>query len=136
MDEAIAFVSECDLYVVLLGADFAAPMGSEWRAAQARRRITLAFSKKVARSPSAQWAHRQRGVEWTPFATPEELEPLLVRRLAQTLLEVGERLGLHLEDVERLMALLEATEQEESKPSDRRVGAGRSGVILGRPDRP
>lgn len=33
--EALAFIERCDLYVIVLGADFAAPMGIEWQHAQA-----------------------------------------------------------------------------------------------------
>lgn len=133
-EEALAFVSSCDLYVVLLGADFAAPMGSEWARAKAHQRLTLAFSKQVLRSPSAQWAYQQRGVEWEPFASAEELERTLIQRLAQALLEIGERVGLHVDDVDGLVNLLrELGEKEAEQPTegiDRRFGAGRSGVIL------
>ncbi|HEY76774.1 MAG TPA: DUF4062 domain-containing protein [Thermoflexia bacterium] len=130
--DSLSFVASCDLFVVLLGADFAAPMGSEWQEARRHRRLMLAFSKRVARSPSAQWVFYQKGVEWEPFDSPAELERLLVRRLARTLLDVGERLDLHLSDVEGLLALLaEESEEEEPKEPDRRSGAGRSGIILG-----
>jgi len=131
----LAFIASCDLYIVLLGADFAAPMGSEWREALRNRRLILAFSKEVLRSPSAQWAHQQKDAHWEPFATAHELERALTQRLARALLDVGERLGLHLKDVEGLLRLLEEAEEEgNGKPGeiDRRTGAGRSGIILGR----
>ncbi|HHS96547.1 MAG TPA: hypothetical protein ENK08_01385 [Chloroflexi bacterium] len=133
--DSLSFVASCDLFVVLLGADFAAPMGSEWQEARRHRRATLAFSKRVSRSPSALWAFYQKGVEWQLFASPAELERLLLRRLARALLDHGERLGLNLKDVERLVALLEEEAEEETggtKEPDRRSGAGRSGIILGR----
>ena len=133
-EDFLSFVASCDLFVVLLGADFAAPMGNEWQEARRHRRLMLTFSKQVARSPSAQWAFYQKGVEWEPFTSPAELERLLIRRLARTLLDIGERLDLHLPDVEGLLALLAEESEEEKEPEepDRRSGAGRSGIILGK----
>ncbi|HIE38850.1 MAG TPA: hypothetical protein EYH30_10925 [Anaerolineales bacterium] len=129
--EVLPFVASCDLYVAILGADFAAPMGSEWQRAMEGERYVLAFYREGLHSPSAQWVLQQRQVEWEPFTSVGDLEGLLVRRLARVLLDRGERLGLHLEDVEGLLALL-AEEGERPDEPDRRRGAGRSGVILGR----
>jgi len=132
LEDALAFVASCDLYVVLLGADFAAPMGSEWREAARGGRLRLAFSKRVLHSPSAQWVLQQG--EWTPFSSAAELEGLLTRLLARALLDRGEHLGLHLEDVEGLLGVLGEEERRPDGEPDRRSGAGRSGVILGRWD--
>ncbi len=131
LDQALALAASCDLFVVLLGADFAAPMGGEWRQAMESRRVVLAFHREGLHSPSGEWALRQRDVAWEPFSSAQELEGLLARRLARALLDRGERLGLRVEDVERLLAFL--SEEEPPSPGpDRRTGAGRSGVILGR----
>ncbi len=132
--DSLSFVASCDLFIVLLGADFAAPMGSEWQAARRHQRRMLTFSKRLSRSPSAQWAFHQKGVTWNLFTSPAELEQLLIRRLARALLDIGEHVGLHLPDVERLLTLLaeEPTEEPVEEPGepDRRSGAGRSGIIL------
>jgi hypothetical protein len=45
MGEALAFIERCDLHVIVLGADFAAPMGIEWQRAQDARKPTLAYAK-------------------------------------------------------------------------------------------
>ena len=52
---------------------------------------------------------------------------------ALAVLDRGEQFGLRLDEVEPLLALVKAEEEEETpvKP-DRRRGAGRGGVILGR----
>jgi hypothetical protein len=130
--DSLPFIAACDLYVVLLGADFAAPMGSEWRQAMESRRLTLPFFKDISHSPSAQWALRQRDVPWEVFASAGELEALLIRRLARAVLERGGQLGLDLDDVEGLLALAGKQEEERTHEPDRRSGAGRSGMILGR----
>ena len=130
--DSLSFVASCDLYIVLLGADFAAPTGSEWRQATENHRFTLAFYKDVAHSPSAQWVLGQRGAPWELFASAGELEDLLIRRLARVILDRVERLGLDLDDVEGLLALAGKREEERIHEPDRRSGAGRSGMILGR----
>ena len=132
LDRALSLAASCDLFVVLLGADFAAPMGSEWRQAMESRRVALAFYREGLHSPSGEWALQQRSVAWESFSSAGELEGLLTRRLARALLDHGERLGLHVDDVEGLLALLGEEEEEPSPEPDRRSGAGRSGVILGR----
>ena len=131
--EPLAFVERCDLYLVVLGADFAAPMGLEWRQALGADKPLLAYRKRTPHSPSAQAFLRQSGVMWTAFESPQELKAHATRALAQAVLDRGEQFGLHLDEVEPLVALVKAEEEEETpaKP-DRRRGAGRGGVILGR----
>jgi len=131
--ELLAFVERCDLYLVVLGADFAAPMGLEWRQAQGAGKALLAYRKRVLYSPSAQALLRQSDVAWTEFQSPQELKVQVTRALAQAVLDRGEQFGLHLDEVEALLALVKAEEEEEipTEP-DRRRGAGRGAVILGR----
>jgi hypothetical protein len=129
--EALEFIEGGDLYLLVLRADFAAPMGLEWRGALGAGRPVLAYRKQVLHSPSAQTLLRQSDVAWTPFESPQELKALVVRALARILLNRGEQLGLDLDEVEALLALVGAEEETPVEP-DRRRGAGRDGVILGR----
>ena len=156
-DESLAFIERCDLYLIVLGADFAAPMGLEWRLALEMKRIrtirkhVLAYRKQVLPSPSARALLRQSDVRWTEFQSPQEFKTKVSRSLAQLMLDESERFGLHMSEIEPLLALAEAEksdksdkgaaslpstswadEQEKPTEPDRRRGAGRGGVILGR----
>jgi hypothetical protein len=132
MREPLAFVGRCDLYLVVLGADFAAPMGLEWRDARGAGTPILAYRKRVLHSPAAQTLLRASDVTWTEFESPQELKRKVTLALAQAVLDRAEQFGLHLDDVEPLLALVEAEEEKEPAEPDRRRGAGRDGVILGR----
>ncbi|HEY66970.1 MAG: hypothetical protein DRI79_00375 [Chloroflexi bacterium] len=132
--EPLTFIERCDLYLVVLGADFAAPMGAEWQQARGAGKALLAYRKRVLYSPSAQTLlHRSSDVTWTEFQSPQELKAQVTRALAQALLDRGEQFGLHLDEVEALLALI-GTEEEEGAfaEPDQRRGAGRGAVILGR----
>jgi hypothetical protein len=130
--EAQAFVERCNLFVVVLGADFAAPMGLEWQGAVNAGKPVLAYCKQVLHSPAAQTVLRQPEVAWTEFRSPQQLKAQVIRGLAQAVMDQGERLGLRMEDVEGLLALARPEEQKGEKPAepDRREGAGRGGIIL------
>ena len=130
--DPLAFVETCDLYLLVLGADFAAPMGLEWRQAQGTGRPLLAYRKRVLHSPSAQSILRQASVAWADFESPQDLKTQATQALARMILDRAEDFGLHLDDIEPLLALVQATEEETPAESDRRRGAGRGGVILGR----
>ena len=130
--EPLAFLETCDLVLVVLGADFAAPLGLEWRWAVGGGKPLLAYRKRVLYSPAAQKLLRESGVAWTPFENPQDLKTQATQALAQAVLDRGEQFGLRLEDVEGLVALVEIEEEEVSGEPDRRRGAGRGGVILGR----
>jgi len=132
VDEALDFLEGCDLFLVVLGADFAAPMGLEWRTALSGGKRALAFRKRVLYSPSAQRLLGEWDVAWTAFEAPRELKAHATQALARVLLDRGEEFGLHLDDVEGLMGLVKAEEEEASEEPDRRRGAGRGGVIFGR----
>jgi hypothetical protein len=132
VDEVLSFVDDCDVYILVLGADFAAPMGLEWNRARLSRRKLIAFRKRVLRSPSAQKLVREAGASWHEFETPSDLKALVGRQLARLILDQGEEFGLHLGDVESLVSIVEEGDQEAPVKPERRHGAGRSGVILGR----
>jgi hypothetical protein len=132
MADTLDFVRRCDVYVILLGHDFSAPMGLEWGQARRAGRRTLALRKEVPHSPSARALLRESSAEWATFRSPAELKRQLMRALAQMLLDHGEQLGLHMADVEGL--LRETARGAEAAPEepDRREGAGHRAVILGR----
>jgi hypothetical protein len=132
--EALNFVERCDFYLLLLGGDFAAPMGVELRRAQRQRKRVLAYRKHIPHSPSAQRLLRRTDMAWTTFQTPLELKREASRALAEAILDRGERFGLHVNEVQALLEIAESEEEEKGKPGeiDRRRGAGRGGVILGR----
>ena len=130
--EPLDFIGHCDLCLVLLGADFAAPMGLEWQRALGTGKPVLAYRKRVLRSPSADTLLRQSDVAWTAFESAEELKAQVSQALAQAVLDRGEQVGLHLDDIHALLALGKAEEEETPIKPDRRRGAGRGGVILGR----
>jgi hypothetical protein len=131
--EALAFIADCDLGLVMLGTDFAAPMGLEWQEIHSRGKPLLAYRKRTLYSPSAERLLRRSTVAWVPFDTPQELKTHLTPTLARMALDRGEEFGLHVDDVQSLLALLEASKEDDTADEpDRRRGAGRSGVILGR----
>lgn len=130
--EALAFIEQCDLYVIVLGADFAAPMGIEWQRAQDALKPTLAYAKRELHSPSAQKLLREAGIAWTSFESPQALKAHATQALAQLLLDRGESFGLHVDDIDGLLTVLGKKDEEPSDKPDRREGAGRGGIILGR----
>jgi hypothetical protein len=127
----LEFIERCDLYLLVLGADFAAPMGAEWLRVQETAKLVLAYRKRVLHSPSAQAFLRQAGVTWTEFEALQEFKEHVTRALARALLDRGEEFGLHLDEVEGLLALVQSETKAPAEPDGRR-GAGRGGVILGR----
>ncbi len=130
--EALAFAGECDLFLVILGSDFAAPMGLEWQLARDSGAAVMPYRKRVMTSPSAQSLLRRREVDWVLFGDVAEFKAQVTTDLAQAVLDRAERFGLHLDEVEGLVARLAADlEGPGAKPDDRR-GAERGGVILGR----
>jgi hypothetical protein len=131
VDEALEFIAACDLYLILMGADFCAPMGLEWQRSQRTLKLTHAFAKNELHSPSAREMLRQKRIAWSAFESPQELADRVTQMLARLLLDHGEEFGLYVDDVEGLLPLVEGGDEREERPDERR-GAGRGGVILGR----
>lgn len=129
--EALAFTSVCDLFVVVLGADFAAPMGLEWRLATNVGRVLLPYRRRVMTSPSAQSLLRRSGVDWVSFDDTAEFKARVASDLAQAVLDQAEHFGLHLDEVEALMEMLRTDDEPVGHRPDDRRGAERGGVILG-----
>jgi hypothetical protein len=134
-------IEEFDLYALVLGQDFTAPMGFEVRGALARGRrpkggghLIGAYRKECTRSPSARDAVRALEVSWKPYTNLAVFEKAFRNDLRRTLLDVAPSLGLVLVDV-ALLLKSQQTEREESEGVSRDAGheqAGRSGRILGR----
>ncbi len=124
----------CDLYVLILSHDYAAPMGIEVRRAIRVGKKPLAYRFRCAYSPSAQDAIRSLDVQWQVFSDPQEFLALFRRDLVRALLQEAPKVGLELGEVEHLMELArEADTAVVTGQADRRDGdAGRSAVILGR----
>ena len=133
--ESVVGVEACDLYALLLGHDFAAPMGQELRLARALGRAPFgAYRCECTLSPSAQEALRALDLTWHRFSAPERLRTMFRRDLLQAVLKQATTLGLALGEVQRLIEQArEADAGESAEQVDRRRGeAGRSGRILGR----
>jgi hypothetical protein len=132
--EVLAFIEQCDLYVIMLGGDFAAPMGLEWQWSQEALKPTLAYAKHEMHSPSAQKLLRDADIAWESFESPQELKAHATQALARMLLDQGESFGLHVDDIDGLLAVLGKKDEEPSDKPDQREGAGQGGIILGRED--
>jgi hypothetical protein len=129
---ALSFIQHCDVYIILLGGDFAAPMGLEWERARRGNKRTFAYRKDVPHSPAGRALLRKSSVTWSDFRSPAELKQHVTQSLAKLLLDQGEQFGLHLGDVEGLLLEAAQTRDPETDLPDDREGAGRSGVILRR----
>jgi hypothetical protein len=130
--QAMEVVRECDLFMVILGSDFAAPMGLEWQLAPTVGTAFLPYRKRVMRSPSAQSLLRRSDADWVSFEDATEFRARVAADLAQTVLDQGEQFGLQLDEVEALVAWLRAQREADRGGPDERRGAERGGVILGR----
>jgi hypothetical protein len=142
--EGVVTVEECDLYALILGHDFAAPMGQELRLARALSRAPFAaYRYNCTLSPSAQEALRTLELTWKRFSSTERFAAMFRRDLLEALLEQATTLGLNIGEVRRLLEeTREAGQAREGDAGyeDRTAGhedrlrgeAGRSGRILGR----
>jgi hypothetical protein len=131
----LARVSASDLYVVLLGHDFAAPMGAELRHAHRLDKHPIAYRRQCTLSPSSQDAVRTSGVEWRVFSALDTLRAWITRDMLRSLLQKATALGLDLGELERLLKLAEEKSAElegDRGLHGRRGEAGHSGIILGR----
>jgi hypothetical protein len=134
--EDLSRVASSDLYVLILGHDFSAPMGAELRQLQQQAgRQPLLYRKRCTRSPSSQDAVRRLELDWRTFLDPDELRALLRRDLLRALLQRAGEVGLDMHELEQLLQLAEKESGEREKRTAEGSGrgeAGRSGVILGR----
>lgn len=118
-----------DLHLLVMGGDIRAPVGQEWLMAHRAGRPVVAFLKQgVGRTPAGQAFVRDTQVTWQPFSSPASLSRQVRRLLAEHLLRHAERYALSPAELQELVKLQTAGDQEEA-PAE---GAGRSAVILSR----
>jgi len=133
IQDVLEFIDTSDFYVMLLGADFTAPMGIEWSEALASGRQMTAYRKRGLYTPAAlHLLHQYPDTQWTEFSTSVELKTKMRRSLIQSVLDNGELFGLQVFEID---ALLLALKRPVDAPGDltERQGAGDSAVILSRP---
>ena len=92
----------------------------------------VANLRDMPHSPSAQRLLHRTDLAWTTFQTSLELKRELNRALAEAILDQGERLGLHVHEVQALPEIAESEEEGKPGETDRRRGAGQGAVILAR----
>jgi hypothetical protein len=122
-------------YLILLGADVMAPMGTEWMAARDAKIATLAFRNvEVLCSPATAYFASYMDIPWQEYHSPTEFIRAFEQQIIRLLLEGTPGYGLDLGDVEQLARRLDALRQEkpDEQPSERR-DASRGGVILSSP---
>jgi hypothetical protein len=136
LSPALDAVAAADFYVILLGSDIRAPMGSEFVVARRTGKRILAYVKNVLHTPAARVFMRDASLNWKHLPAEEELGPLLQRGLVEQILEGAEAYGISPVDWEGLSALLaELTDQEQLEPEKEKHppgyrGAGKDAVIV------
>lgn len=132
-EDRALWVEECDLYVLILGQDFAAPMGDELRRVANKGIKPMAYRKVCTPSPSAQNTIRYIALDWHVFNRPDEFRQMLTRDLLHALINQASKLELVLVDLAGLVRLFESlNKRPEQEPGPKQTDAGRGGVILGR----
>ena len=102
-------IDGCDLYALILGRDFTAPMGFEVRSALARGQrpggghLLGAYRRECTRSPSARDAARTLEVKWKPYSNLAAFSAAFRHELVRVLLDLGPSLGLVLADMALLL---------------------------------
>lgn len=134
-DPEMAEVANCHFYVLLLGGDITAPMGSELWVARHTGKNIRAFVKDVPHTPAARVFIREARVAWEEFDKPDDLKPLLQKAVVAQILERPEAYGMTVVDWEALSALsadLEeaASTQKKAEASPAGGGAGDDAVIV------
>lgn len=94
LDESyLSKVRDCDIFVILLGPEYSAPVAKEHQVAVESKKPVLAFVKKGERSPEQNDLIRSLGVKYAPYINSEDLENIvfasvldeLIRRFRSTL---------------------------------------------------
>jgi hypothetical protein len=134
-DPEMAAVAACDFYVLLLGRDVTAPMGSELRIARQADKKIRAFVKDVPHTPAARVFLKHASVHWQEFERPGDLRTLLQKALAEQILQRPEAYGMTLSDWEAISDLLvelddKASARQQGEDSPGGGGAGGDAVIV------
>lgn len=133
---AMDAVAVADFYVILLGTDIRAPMGSEFVVARRTGKTILACVKDVLHTPAARVFMRDVSLAWKHYGAEEELGPFLQMSLIEQILKGAESYGISPLDWETLSALLsELRHREQLKPETGKLppgyrGAGKDAVIV------
>ncbi len=133
---AMDAVAVADFYVILLGRDIRAPMGSEFVVARRTGKRILAYVKDVLHTPAARVFMRDASLNWKHFSAEDELGPLLQRGIAEQILEAAEAYRISPADWEGLSALLEELANQEHLEPEKEArppgyrGAGKDAVIV------
>lgn len=134
VDPEMAAVAACDFYVLLLGRDITAPMGSELRVAQETAKHIAAFVKDVPHTPAARVFLKDARVAWEEFAKADDLRPMLQKGVVERILQRPEAYGMTVADWQALSAALEQLEadsrQQKTDGSPPGGGAGDDAVIV------
>jgi len=127
----LEFIDTSDFYLMVLGGDFAAPMGVEWQEAVTSGRTPLAFRKNVLHTLAGRHLLTHSNIKWGKFQTAEELKQKIKSVLIKEILDRGELFGLLLPEIDALLVELKRSDKAASFPV-RSSGAGSDAVILDR----
>lgn len=126
---AFEAVAASHFYVLLMGADITAPVGSELHVARKRSKRILALLKDRPRTPAARVFIKDASLEWHHFGHHHQMRTLLQKHLAQRILDGAPTYGISPVDWEALTALLaELKDQEGVKREQETVAPGRRGA--------
>ncbi len=129
-------VAASQFYVLLMGTDIRAPVGSELHVARQEHKHILALLKDAPRTPAARVFVKDASLEWQHFRDESELGFLLLDALAKQILDNALVYGITPVDWETLSALRaelkdrEVPDPEQDEVTTRRRGAGNDAVIV------
>jgi hypothetical protein len=125
-------VAECQLLVLMLGADIVAPVGLELWWARRTEKPVLAYRAETLRTPACQvFLQDNSMLGWTHYGSPLALRRLVLRDLSRFLMAHADRHGLALREIERLHRLLGTLDEPAAgSTAVKATGAGGGGVIL------
>ena len=133
---ALEAVAASHFYMLLLGKDIRAPVGSELHIARVAGKGILALLKDGPRTPAARVFIRDAKLEWNPFRGEDELGRFLQRSLAEQILDRPQIYGLSPVDWETLSAFLAESKEREGLETEGEEltlgyrGAGGDAVIV------
>ena len=131
IQNVLEFIDTSDFYLIVLGWDFAAPMGVEWEEAVTSGRDPLAFRKNVLHTLAGRHLLLHSGVRWMRYQTPQDFVRKLRRLFINGILERGEPFGLLTHELDALLLDLRREGATTVAP-DEMGGAGTDAVILDR----
>jgi hypothetical protein len=131
MQDVLEFIDTSDFYLIVLGWDFAAPMGVEWEEAVTSGRVPFALRKNVLHTLAGRHLLAHSGVRWIRYQTPQDFARKVRHFLIGEILDRGEAFGLLTHELDALLLALKR-DGEVSVAPDEAGGAGSDAVILDR----